>query len=313
MTWQRLAGAWALVAVLGCRAPGAEVAADTPLRPAAAAIANESAAGAADRTVTDAVGRTVTVPAAPRRVVSLAPALTETLFAVGAGDLLVGVTRFCDHPPAAAAIERVGGFSDPDVERIVSLRPDLVIATADTVSRARFDSLVAAGLAVYAVNPRGLDGVAETFAVVGTLVGRASEGRALEAAFRGRIAAVESGVASRPRRRALFLFSTDPLIAAGPGGFVDELLRRAGGENVLASAPTSYPRLGVEGVAAARPAVILTTAPTGEGAIRRTLGPVAATIPVVAMEADLVERPGPRLADGFSRLAAALHPETPLP
>ena len=270
---------------------------------------------AALRELQDEIGRTVRVVAKPARIVSLAPAITESLFAVGAGAQVVGVTRYCNYPPEAATRTKVGGFADPDVERVVSLSPDLVLATADTVTRDRFDGIVKLGLPVYVVNPRDLAGVAAMLRHVGEASGHAVEAEARAREFEAAVAATDARMVGMARVRALFLFSVDPPIAAGPSTFVDELLRHAGAENVAARALSSYPRYAVEGILAAAPSVVFTTVPGGTEALKKMLAgsAVAKSGQIVEVDADLLERPGPRLADGLARIASLLHPPSAVP
>lgn len=283
-------------ASIGCREAPAPTGAQTP--------------SAAIHVVRDAVNREVRVPASPKRIVSLAPAITEILFAVGAGDRVVGVTRYCNFPEAAAVLPRVGGFADPDVERVAQLAPDLVIATADTVGRDRFDALVALGIPVYATDAADFAGVAASIRAVASVAGNAEAGDVLAKAFEARFSAVAEKVKGRPRTRVLFLFQANPAIAAGKGTFLDELVRLAGGDNVAVTAPTAYPRLGLEGIIALAPERILTTMPETAETLRASLAksPIPAER-ITPVEADLVERPGPRLVDGLERVAAILHPD----
>ena len=281
------------------------VAADPQAKPSAAAAAPS-------HTLVDEIGRSVVVPVAARRIVSLAPAITEGLFAIGAGPQVVGVTRYCDFPAEAKTRSIVGGFADPDVERVIGLAPDLVIATSDTVTRERFDAIVALGLPVYTVNPRDLSGVAGTLRHLGELTGRREAAEASARAFETAVQAVDTRIAAQPKVRAMVLFSVDPPIAAGPSTFVDELLRHAGAANVAAGAPTSYPRYGVEGILSASPAVIFVTVPGGAAQLRKMLAgsSLATQDAVVEVDADLLERPGPRLAAGLEAIARRLHPVT---
>lgn len=291
------AAALALAAALLGACRGGEL----PARP------SDAPAVAETRTVVDAIGRPVTVRVRPARIVSLAPAITETLFAVGAGPQVVGVTRYCNHPREAAQRTIVGGFADPDVERVVALAPDLVIATADTVTREKFDALVAVGLAVWVTDAKDLDAVAAQIEAIGDVTGHAAEAAEVARTYRARIAEVRARVADRPRRRTMFLFSVDPLIGAGAKTFVDELIGAAGGENVCGTAPTGYPRYGIEGIVALKPEVIVTSVRGGGDSLRALLAGVPRMPRIVEVDADLVERPGPRLADGLARIAAAIH------
>jgi iron complex transport system substrate-binding protein len=213
----------------------------------------------------------VSVPVSPKRIVSLAPAITEILFASGAGAQVVGVTRFCNFPKETDALREVGGFADPDVELVAQLAPDLVIATADTVTRERFDALVSLGIPVYATDASDFAGVAASIRGVSAAAGRAEGGETVAAEFERRLAAVKARVAGRAPRRTLVLFQADPAIAAGRDTFLDELVRLAGGENVAASAPTSYPRLGLEGIIALKPEILLTTMPQTAESLRKQL------------------------------------------
>ena len=260
---------------------------------------------------TDSIARVVRLPERPQRIVSLAPALTEMLFAIGAGEQVVGVTRYCNFPADAATRTKVGGFADPDVERVVALRPDLVLVTADTVARERFDGMAALGLTAFVVNPRDAAQIAGTMRTLGAITGHVAEAEAVAARFEEKVKAVQARVEGKKHVRALFLFSVDPPIAAGPGTFVDEALRLAGAENVAANAPTSYPRFGVEGILASDPDAVLTTVPGGAAALRKMLAGsrVAKSGAIHEVDPDLLERPGPRLADGLDVLARALHPE----
>ena len=267
-------------------------------------------ADGATKTVRDALGREVRAPVIPKRIVSLAPAITETLFAVGAGSQVVGVTRYCNFPKEADALPEVGGFADADVERIARLAPDLVFVTADTVAKDRFDALVALGIPAYVTDADDFAGVAKSIRDVAAVAGHESAGDALARTFEERRLAVVSKVGALPRKRVLFLFQADPAIAAGKDTFLDELVRAAGGENVAASAPTSYPRFGLEVIVALAPELVLTTMPETAETLRGLLdgSPIDAKR-VIPVDGDLVERPGPRLVVGLENVAALLHPD----
>lgn len=273
----------------------------------------------ATRVVVDDLGRAVALPDAPRRIVSLAPNLTETLFALDLGDRLVGVTDFCDYPEAATRLPRVGGVARPSVERVLALRPDLVLAT--TVGNGEDETLALArlGLAVVVSAPRDMAGVARSFELAGEAAGVPQRGLALAREFRGRIEAVRARVAGRPRPRTLVLVWPDPLVAAGPASFVASLLAVAGGTNVLADAGAlrltgQYPTLGVESLLALAPeAIVLAGYPgrTEEGLARLARFdrlPAVRAGRLAAIDQQLLVRPGPRLAAAAEALAKVLHP-----
>jgi len=271
-------------------------------------------ASAADRfplALKDDRGVTVRLAAPPRRVVSLAPSLTEIVFLIGRGRSLVGVTRFCNVPAAASRLPKIGGVSDPDVERIVALSPDLVLCTTDGNPRDKVRALEEMGIPCFAVAPQDLDAVFTAIERLGTLLGATDRGRAEAGALRrrARLARPSPGDAETPA--VLFVVSTAPIIAAGEGTFMDELVRLAGGRNAAARFSGRYPRLSVEGLVAARPDVIFVAGMSGverfpPEVTRWKEVPAFRNGDVVTLDGDLVTRPGPRLVDALERVSAAL-------
>jgi len=258
-------------------------------------------------------GVAVRLAAPPRRVVSLAPSLTEIVFLLGRERSLSGVTRFCNVPPEASALPKVGGVSDPDVERIVALSPDLVLCTTDGNPREKVRVLEEMGIPCFAVAPQNLDAVFTTIERVGALLGAAERGRAEAEALRRR--ARQARLAARGEEGAapgvLFVVSTVPVIAAGEGTFMDELVRLAGGRNVAARIAGRYPRFSVEELVAARPDVIFVAGMAGVERFPREVTrwqevPAFRDGAVVTLDGDLVTRPGPRLVTALERISAAL-------
>jgi len=268
---------------------------------------------------TPAPPASATPGAAPARIVSLAPSITETLFAIGAGERVAAVTAHCDWPAAALEKPRVGGYNAPNVELVLAARPDLVIVPREGANRGPFDRLRALGVRVEDVRVTSLDELAPSIERVAALAGRPEEGRALAASVTARIEAVRRAVAGRPLVKTLLAVDHDPLIAAGRETFGDDLIRAAGGLNVASQALSSYPQLGLEAILSAAPAVIVEAgmAP-GDAAMRSEAARLRwarhAEIPavrdgrVVAIDPDLVVRPGPRLVEGLEALARLLHP-----
>ncbi len=257
------------------------------------------------------------VERAPQRMVSLTPAITETLFALGLGDRVVGVTRFCDYPPEAQTKPQVGGYADPDVEAVVALSPDLVLISPNVGNRDGALALRRAGIRVEVVAGERLE---ETYAAlerIGTLCGVPERGRALAARVRGQVEAASAAVRGRTPTRALFCLQTDPVIAAGRDTLPSDLLEHAGGVNVV-EAPR-YPQLAMEAVIAAAPDVILQTRmdvresdpSTGPTAFwSRWSGlPAVANGRVIVFDGTPALRPGPRVGDAVAQLAAYLHPQ----
>lgn len=278
------------------------------------AIAIDRPAFAVDRfplALTDDRGVTVRLAAPPHRVVSLAPSLTEIVFLLGRDRFLVGVTRFCNVPAAASALPKIGGVSDPDVERIVALSPDLVLCTTDGNPREKVRALEEMGIPCFAVAPQDLDAVFAAIERLGVLLGAADRGRAEAGALRRRAQRARSSSLDAEKPDVLFVVSTAPIIAAGEGTFMDELVRLAGGRNAAARFSGRYPRFSVEELVAARPDVIFVA---GMAGVERFSPEVTRwkEIPafrdgaVITLDGDLVTRPGPRLVTALERVSAAL-------
>ena len=269
---------------------------------------------AADRfplAVKDDRGVTVRLAAPPRRVVSLAPSLTEIVFLLGRGGSLVGVTRFCNVPPAASGLPKIGGVSDPDVERIVALSPDLVLCTTDGNPREKVRALEEMGIPCFAVAPQNLEAVFTAIERLGVLLGAGDRGRAEAAALRRRARAARASVHDVEKPSVLFVVSTTPIIAAGVGTFMEELVRFAGGRNAAARFSGRYPRLSVEALVAARPDVIFVAGMAGverfpPEVTRWKEVPAFRDGAVITLGGDIVTRPGPRLVTALERVSAAL-------
>jgi len=268
-------------------------------------------------TLADMLGRPMTIPDGPMRVVSLAPSLTEIVFALGRGDSLVGVTDFCDYPPEARSKPRIGGPMTPDAERIVRLRPDLVLATAEGNPRDTVAQLARLRIPVFAVKPEGYAGILASIEAVGRALGAEAAATALTRDIQARVAAIHRAVSGRPRPRVLYLVWTDPLIAAGPAAYIHDLVEMAGGGNVVRERSVPYPRLSWEEVVGAAPEVILVAShrdlsdrpPMGEAWREWQSVPAVRSGRIVAVQGDTIHRPGPRVAEAVERLARAIHPE----
>ena len=263
--------------------------------------------------VVDALKREVTLPGPPQRIVSLNPALTETLFAIGAGDRVVAVTENDDYPPAAAQLPKVGGFGpqNQSVERILSLRPDFVVAA--TFALANVEAVGRAGVPGYMANANSFDEVYATIADMGTVTGHSAEAAELVAAMRARLAAVAARAKPGRRPRVLFLVDLNQLIAAGPDSLIGRLVAAAGGDNVVAAGAADYPTLSDESLLTNPPDVVL-VADSLLAEAKRVLPtrPGWRTVPAVKAGAirgvpdDQTQRGGPRLVEGVEAIARAI-------
>ena len=266
-------------------------------------------------TVVDDVGNTVTLNTEPQRIISLAPANTEILYALGLGDRVVGVTEYCNYPPEAAEKPKVGGFSDVDLEQVVGLEPDLVLATSLHTSEV-VPALQERGVPVFVADPQTVLGVLETIRTIGHITGEDQAAAALTSQMQERINAVQETIKDAPRPRVFWELGPE-LYTAGPGSFLNDLIVMAGGENVAADAESPWPQLSLEAIVLKDPAiVVLADHNYGETAETVTQRPGWGNITAVRegrivelTDDDIFSRPGPRIVEGLEFLAQAFHPD----
>ncbi|BDG59104.1 ABC transporter substrate-binding protein [Caldinitratiruptor microaerophilus] len=269
-------------------------------------------------TVQDDAGRTVTIRSRPERILSLAPSNTEILFAVGAGDRVVGRTDYCDYPPEAQKVPSVGGIVDPNVEKMVSLKPDVVFMIGGSEPlRQKLEGDL--GMTAVVLDPKTLDEVYAKIRLVGRIVDKTAEAEQVVARMQERVAAIEARVRDIPpseRPTVFYEVWPDPLMTAGPGSFIDDLIRRAGGVNVAADAGQPWAQYSLEAVIKHDPAVILTPSAESGKALKDRARPGWEKIRAVREgrvyvlpDQNVVSRPGPRLVDGLEQIARLLHPD----
>ncbi|MGA9771199.1 MAG: cobalamin-binding protein [Blastocatellia bacterium] len=263
------------------------------------------------RAFTDEIGRTINVGENPQRIVSLAPSVTETLFALGLGDRVVGVTSYCDYPPEVAQKEKVGDTLRPSIEKIVALKTDLVIASTSSQLEQFVRDLDKVKIPVYVSNPHDMAGVLRSIDMIGEITGAVSRAKDLTGQMRARLNAIETGMAAVKERPAvLFILGVEPLITIGGKSFINELISRAGGDSISRELEAEYPQYSLESAVAARPEVIFLQ--TGEPKLPDRLNqtPAARAGRVFHIDDNLLLRPGPRIVDGLEQMAARIHPET---
>ncbi|MFP3869928.1 MAG: ABC transporter substrate-binding protein [Syntrophobacteria bacterium] len=267
-------------------------------------------------TLTDEAGRDVQVPEHIKRIVSLAPSITEIVFALGSGDRLVGVTRFSNYPPQTAALPKVGSYVQPSIEKILTLCPDLVIGIRDGNPKIVVDRLGQLGVPTYVVNPKSLDGVIRTINNIGRVIHAEPAAIELTGQMSRRIRRVQRRVSDNPKRAVFFQIGVEPIVSGGRGTFIDVLIRTAGGINV-AGEMTAYPHLSVEQVLAARPEVIFITSMARQQTFYQMKRfwqqwpglPAVKNDRIHIIDSDLCDRPSPRIVEGLEMLARLIHPE----
>ncbi len=279
--------------------------------------------GVADemRTMQDQIGRTVTVPAAPRRIIALIPSLTEIVFDLGRGDLLVGATQYAMEPPEAADLPRVGSYLHLDVERIVALRPDLCLAVRDGNPEHLVRRIEKLGIPVFAFESQDLPEIIESVRIMGDLLNARERAVEIVEEMGLKIKGVEQRIqAVNDRPGVFFQIDANPMVSAGKNTFIDRLINMAGGRN-LAGGDVTYPRYSWEDILVMRPEVVIIASMAGgyteeqlmEAWTRWPQIPAVQTRRVHVVDADLFDRPVPRLADGLVALAGIIHPEPDQP
>ena len=267
--------------------------------------------------LTDHEGKTVKVPAEPSRVVSLAPSITEIVFALDRSDKLVGATRFSNYPEAAARLPRVGSYVQLDIEKILALEPDLCIAIKDGNPVRTVRRLERLGIPVFAIHPMEIDMVLRSIRDIGELLGADREASGLISSMQDRMAAVDekvAGVSDRPS--VFFQIGVSPIVSAGDGTFIDELIERAGGVNA-AGKHSGYPRFTREEILMMAPDVMILTSMERQKVFDDVLRewrrwenlPAVHQDRIHMVDSDLYDRPSPRLINGLEELSALLHPD----
>jgi len=267
------------------------------------------------REIIDDAGRRVGLPAVVDRVVSLAPNLTEIMFAVGAGKRLVGRTSYCDYPPEAKAITEVGDTLHPSLETIIALQPQVVLVSTASQLEVFTNQLQSQNIAVYVTDPHDLEGVFRSIQQIGEIVGEKDQANQLVQKLRERTNAVEQAVKQKPPVRVFYQVSGEPLYTAGHDSFVTDLMRRAGGASVTADVPGAWPKYSNESALAAKPEAVILPTGGSMGAANANVAealrqsPAALQGRVYKINDDHLARPGPRSVDGLEEMAHALHPD----
>jgi len=262
----------------------------------------------------DDLGRTVSIEKVPQRIVSLAPSNTEILFALGLGDKVVGVTEFCDYPEAAKAKPKIGGFAPFDLERVVALEPDLVLA-ADIHKLEGIPALEKLGITIFALAPETLDEVLASISLVGEITGKNQEANQLVRGLEERIKTITDKTEALDEAespRVLYVVWHDPLWVAGSGTLADNLINNAGGKNI-AHDLVGHKTIDIEMVIHRNPQVIIVTHGVGAAVVknepRLAVTDAARENRVYQVEEDPFSRAGPRMIDALEELARIIHPK----
>lgn len=265
--------------------------------------------GIAQTSFTDDLNRIVVLPSSPKRIVSLAPSITETFFAVGAGEQVVGVTDYCNYPEEANKKARIGGVVNPNIETIVSLKPDLIILSMEGNVREDFAKLTGLNIPVFVTNPRNLLGIYKSINDLGEITGHADEAEILIDGLRTRERRIAASMRQHNVRTVMLIVSLQPLIVVGSKTFIGELIALAGGLNIARSSPATYPTYSRESVIEENPDVIIAMSDAVKDVADLTNSyPEWAQLSAIQnkkifrIDSDIISRPGPRAIDALEAL-----------
>ena len=269
------------------------------------------------RAFVDDAGRRVYLAKAPNRIISLAPSVTEMLFAIGAGAQVVGVTQFCDFP-AEARQKAMVGYANPNLESLVALEPDLIVAPQEFLKPDLIGKLEQLKIPVFMLADRTVEDVFAHIQTLGRMLDRSTEATALGMDLRQQVARVKARTQGAEPVRVLYVLNSEPLITVGPGSFIDQLIGLAGGVNVATKSATPYPRLSMEVVLQENPEILVFPTGKAEGISESEQQTWRKWSTLTAVKrgnlrqipADLLNRPGPRIGKALELLADLFHPST---
>lgn len=268
-------------------------------------------------TFKDSLGRKITLHGDPRKIVSLAPNITEILYFLGLGERVVGVTQFSYYPPEAHLKPKVGSYINLNVEQIISLAPDLVIGTVDGNKPGIITLLKRAGIQVFIVNPRNVREVMDTIRILGRVCGVPKKANELSQNLKRRVDDILKKTMSREKPLVFLQINLKPIMTVNRNTFHHDLIRLAGGRNMTEDEPITYPRISLEEVIRRKPDVIIISSMEIGGRFERARQawlrwksiPAVKNNRVRLIDSDLIDRPSPRIIDGLDAMAKIIHPE----
>jgi iron complex transport system substrate-binding protein len=264
-------------------------------------------------TIVDSMGRNIIIESMPKRIVSSVPSNTEIVYALGKGDNLVGVSVYCNYPEAALSVEKIGDYNGPNIELIINLKPDVFLAAY--IEDGALNQLENAGIKVVMVNPGNLAETYSTIEMIGNIIGASEEADNLLNKMKIKQNEIINKVKGYEKRTVFYEIWHEPLMTAGPGSFINELIQLANGKNIADDAESAYPEFSLERLISRNPQVYITADDgfkTAEDIFSRQ-GYINITAiktgQLFMLNQDIVSRPGPRIIEGFEFIARAIHPE----
>ncbi len=263
------------------------------------------------REVTDDLGRRVKIPETIERAVSLAPNLTEIIFAIGAGDKIVGVTSFCNYPIEAQKIQKVGDTLSPNIENIIALKPQIVLVSTASQIETFTKTLEQQGITVFVTNPNSLEDIYKSIYQTGEILGRNGKAQEVVDDLKKRVADVEARTNTAKEIKVFLQISDEPLFTIGKESFLTDLIARSGGVSVTETVETAYPKISKETALALNPEAVILSDSEDNREPNEVFknSPAVKNGKVFRINADLLSRPAPRVVDALEQIARDLHPE----
>lgn len=264
------------------------------------------------REITDDVGRKVKIPEKIERAVSLAPNLTEEIFAVGAGGKLIGVTTYCDYPADAQKIAKIGDTLNPNLENIIALKPQIVFVSTASQMQSFTEQLERQNIAVFITNPQDVEGVYRSLYQIGEVMNETEKANQLVDEVKKRVADVETRTQAASDVKVFVQIAREPLFTVGKTSFITDLINRAGGVSVTSNLDEAYPKFSKESALVLQPEAIILSESEDNLSANDVFkdSPAMKNGKVFKIKADLISRPGPRIVEGLEQIARALHPES---
>lgn len=264
------------------------------------------------REIIDDLGRKVKLPVKIQRAVSLAPNLTENVFAIGAGDKLIGVTTYCNYPAEANKIQKIGDTLNPNIETIISLKPDVVFVSTASQLEAFINQLEKQNISVFVTNPSNVEGIYQSLLQLGDVLGENEKAKNLVVSLKKRAEDVEARTISSKDLKTFVQISKEPLFTIGKTSFITDIIGRAGGISVTENVNEPYPKFSKETALALQPEAIVLSDSEDNKEPNDVFknSPAIKNGKVFKINADLLSRPGPRTFDALEQIAKALHPES---
>jgi len=270
-----------------------------------------------DRLLTDEMGRKVKIPYPAKSIISLAPSITEILFALGLNEEIAAVTNFCDYPEPVFNKPRIGGFINPSIEKIVSLKPDLIIATRDGNRWETIHRLSDLGFPVYLIHPKSFNGVMKAIHQIGVIVGKEDESKKILLNMISKKEGITTRTKSLPKPKVFFQIGYAPIMTVGRETLADDLIRLAGGRNISENESVNYPLYNIETILSKAPEIIIVSSMDSKKDYLNLIKmwqswkdlPAVKMNTIYVIDSNLVDRPTPRIVEGLEALAEMIHPE----